>query len=214
MKKGKLFIICILIFMSQTACFNFQKAKFPEKKYFLLEIERSGQPVSAGFASGIKIDRIKVASGFDGNAFIYRNGPATYSSDYYNGFFIAPADMFTHNMTKWLKDSGCFGLISATSGFVDTPYVLKAEVPAFYADFSEKKNQKAVLEIDFYLFDTSASEYKNIFSKDYQEEVPIKGSQPEDMVSAWGECLKKILNAFETDLIGSLGNKNNQPQDE
>ena len=124
----------------------------------------------------------------------------TYESDYYNGFFISPGPMLNRKVSQWLQDCGLFQYVSDSSGLIDAPYVLQGEVSSLYGDYSEKKAPKAVLEIGFFIFDESSSGSEIVFQKKYHEAVLVDGKKPNDLVTGWNECLKRILTSFEGDL--------------
>ncbi len=192
-------ILLVLLFLP-SACLKFERAGFPDKQSFMTEVSRPGAPVSNSSPVRLKIKGLRISPEFQGKNFVYRTGPMTYESDFYNEFFISPAAMLTRNIRQWLQDSGLFQTVSDYSGFMDTPYVLHGEVSALYGDFSKKTSPEAVLEIVFVIFDTSAPETRIVFQNQYHETHAFVDGKPGDLVTAWNHCLKQILTSFEDDL--------------
>ena len=137
-KRMKACIIWLMLFFLPTACLKFERVSFPEKRYFMMEVSRTGAVTLVGKQFKLRMQRLSFSPEFAGKNFVYRTDPMTYEQDYYNGFFIAPGSMLTRKVRQWLQDCGLFQYVSDSSGLIDTPYVLQGEVTSFYADFSEK----------------------------------------------------------------------------
>jgi hypothetical protein len=180
-------------------CFNFNKS-FPEKRFFVLNVKRSGGPLSSPSDAVLRIRRFRVSPGFEGKGFIYRKGNLNYASDFYNEFFISPASMIAEEVDKWLKGSGLFQYVMSSSSPVEPTLELEGVISALYGDYRDTRVPKAVLEVQFFLVRNVSSRPVIVFQKTYHEETLLKENSPDALVAGWSLALEHILTQFETNL--------------
>jgi cholesterol transport system auxiliary component len=180
-------------------CFNFNKS-FPEKRFFVLNVKRSGGPLLPPSDAVLRIRRFRVSPGFEGKGFVYRKGNSNYTSDFYNEFFISPASMITEEVRKWLTGSGLFQYVISSSSPVESTVELEGVISALYGDYRDTKVPKAVLEIQFFLVRNVSSRPVIVFQKTYHEETLIKGNSPDTLAAGWSLAIEHILTQFETNL--------------
>ena len=202
MKKTTILMVFIGYFSLSsilTGCFNVNK-NYPVKHDFVLSASRS-ETFSPSASNGIlKIQRFYVSPRFNGQGFVYKTGPLSYESDFYNRFFIPPGEMIAEDVGKWLSGSGLFKYVMDFSSPVEATFELSGVVSALYGDYSNMGTPKAVLEIQFFLVRTISSRRVIVFGHTYRQETPIKENSPDALAAGWNLALDRILTRFETDL--------------
>ena len=167
-------------------CLNLEKS-FPEKRYFILDVPRHGNPHLRGEGAVLRVRKFHVSPRYREKGLVYRKGDLSYESDFYNRFFILPS-------------SGLFQYVVSTASHLETTHVLEGVVNALFGDYSGQRPPKAVLEIQFFLIKDVSARSKIVFQKKYRKEVVIQESSPESLVKGWNEALRQILTDLEENL--------------
>ena len=170
------------------------------KRQYLLEASRPDSESVLPGKGVVKVRRFRVASAFEGNSLVYRTGKVDFESDFYNEFLSSPGSVITEQARRWLGGSGIFTNVVDTGSRLSSDFVLEANVNALYGDFTSKSEPKAVLEIQFFLINTSGAVSKIAFSKTYKATKPLESRKPAVLVSGLNICIENILQAFEDDL--------------
>ena len=88
-------------------CLNIEKS-FPEKRYFIFDVPRHGNPHLRGEGVVLRVQKFHVSPRYREKGLVYRNGDLSYESDFYNRFFILPSSLITEEVSQWLASSGLF----------------------------------------------------------------------------------------------------------
>ncbi len=202
MKKKTLLIVIIGIFglfPFMAGCVNLEKS-YPEKRYFILDASRDEDVSSPDKGEVLTVRRFRVSPKYEGKGLVYRLKELSYESDFYNEFFIAPASMFTEEIRKRLAGSGLLKHVVDPASLLDSTYILEGAVTALYGDYRINTAPKAILEMQFFLLQQTATSPKIILQSQYHKEEPLKGNTPDALVKSWNTALDQILTEFETDL--------------
>jgi cholesterol transport system auxiliary component len=213
-----------------SGCGNVLKTPYPAKTYFLID---AGQPVESSaasdrlpihkFAAGVlKVRQFRVAAPYDGSVFVYKIGPNQYSSDYYAAFLMSSDKMLSDGMCQWLSRSNLFTLVVDAESSVRAHYTLEGSVNAFYADFTDPRHPRAVLQAQFYLLSDEDSRPEILFAQFYVTSAPVTAAGPAGLVDAWNRAYRTMLENLTVDLgrkapvatqASALGNANTSRPD-
>jgi uncharacterized lipoprotein YmbA len=178
---------------------------YPDKEYFAIDPGPStGRPAMTKAAEAnngmvLQVQRLRVASPFDGSTFVYKTGPAQYRSDYYNGFITPTPIMLTGKLIEWLSSTGLYSSVVDTSNSADHHYVLEGNVTELCGDYTEAV-PKAVIAAKFFLLDDSSGETDIVFEKAYRQAAALTANTPAALAAAWGQAYRVILEELAADL--------------
>ena len=197
------FISVILCSLCLTACLRMSYQ--PRGEYLLNQNCPSFQNHSSKFKGVTLIEKTVVQSPFSGNNFIYRTDNENYLVDYYNLFLAPPAEQISPQINRCLAQAKLFDQTVDSAGITKPNYWLNTNLSEMYADYRDRSIPKAVLTIQFELYQESIEPNKTIkiFNKTYHEAIPLQKKNSESLVDACNEGLQESLRAFENDLMHS-----------
>ncbi|MCB1191885.1 MAG: hypothetical protein KDK90_15675 [Leptospiraceae bacterium] len=193
MKNYKLMILLIVLFAFN--CISLKK-EFPEKKFYIIEPDKTKIVKRANKIDKLKINKLKISPFFEGKELVYRKNDVNYETDFYNEFLIYPASNITEQVITWLISSGFAKYSINRAAGLDSTYILDGNINLLYGDFKSEK-PKAILEIEFYLFDHSSNV---LFKKLYHTETELEKKEPAYLIKGWNLGLTKIILNLEDDL--------------
>ena len=182
-----------------SGCVGIEKS-YPDKRYFVLEVNRNVNRSNPPGNGVLQIANIRVSPRYEDKGFIYRTSGSSYESDFYNQFLVSPAALLGEELRKGLAQSQIFRHVINASSQLEPTHVLEGVVDALYGDFREPGAPKAVLEMEFFLRKESASKADIVAAKRYARSVALNGRSPEALVKGWNEALDAILSALVADL--------------
>lgn len=151
----------------------------------------------------LKIRPLQISPAYQGKELVYRLGEVEFESDYYNVFFVQPANNLSQQVEQWLGKAGIFShVVDSTSQVADT-HLLEGLVNSLYGDFRDRAHPKAVLEVQFFLLKNNKNEnYSVAFSKTYKKAVPFSAGFKDAgvLVTAYNQALAEVLTELEKDL--------------
>ncbi|MDO9630637.1 MAG: ABC-type transport auxiliary lipoprotein family protein, partial [Humidesulfovibrio sp.] len=182
-----------------------------DKHFYALEVARPGAALTT-FASPetLLVRRLQVAPRVSGRELVYRTGNSTWTADFYNLFFVIPADMLTQDLRSWLGRAGLFANVIDPSSLVLPGYILEGNVSALYGDFapgSGKGPAQAVVEMQFLLLKNTAGERKVVMTRDIRKTVPLAANTPEALVLALRQAVTEVNTELETALREAVSHK-------
>lgn len=192
--------ICILLLVV-TGCLKLEKRSYPQKHYFALEASRNSRASPcAEIGSVLKVRKFRVSPQYETKSFVYREGDFAYESDFYNEFLISPGSMFTEEVRQWLEQSGLFQQVVDFSSYMEATHVLEGAITALYGDYRESRRPRAVLEMQFFLFEDVSARFALVFQNLYRREVLLERVSPVILVKGWNDAFRQIMTEFEKDL--------------
>ena len=171
-----------------------------DKRFFALEVARPGA-ASAGPASPatLLVRRMQVSPRVAGRELVYRTGESAWTADFYNLYFVNPADMLTQDLRAWLRDAGLFANVIDPSSLILPGYILEGNVSALNGDFAARPAQ-AVVEMQFLLLKVSGGERSVVLTRDIRKSAPLAANTPAELVRA----LRQAVTAANTELESVL----------
>jgi len=180
------------------------KKSYPEKRFYLIDAERSGEIHEPLPDSILQVRKFRISTAFENKGFVYRKEDQLYQSDYYHNFFIAPAGILTEQTMRWLDQSRLFQHVVDSSSHLTGQYILEGRVAALYGDYRNKKYPKAAMEIQFFLLRDDPSQTQVVFQRNVRRDMPIDTAAPEALVVGWNSALSGILEELEQILIANF----------
>lgn len=177
----------------------------PERKLYNITAQRLESAAPATDKSVLKVRPMQVSPAYQGKELVYRLGETEFESDYYNSFFVQPAQNLTQLAEQWLARAGIFAnVVDSTSQVTDT-HLLEGMVNALYGDYRDRAAPKAVLEVQFFLLKNRNETYSVAFSKSYRKAVPFAsgGKDAAPLAAAYNQAMAEVLGELEKDLRGA-----------
>ncbi len=178
--------------------------KSHEKRDFILEATRQGEPLQPVVNGSIEVHRFSVDAEFAARNLVYRIDEFEYEVDYYRQFLIAPGIMITARTRDWLADSGLFAQVLPMGSRILPNYTLEGNITALYGDFSKESTPAAVMEIRLFLLDNAGGTEKVVFAKTYRAVTRVAEKTTEVFIHALNQSLVDILGRFERDVQKAL----------
>jgi cholesterol transport system auxiliary component len=173
---------------------------YPAKRQYVLDANRAGKLRPADGAGVLMVRTFRVSDRFENSQLVYRTGPLSYESDFYNQFLSSPGSLITEEVRQWLGASGVFANVVSAGSRMEARYVLEGNVAALYGDYTSKDAPAAVLEMQFFLIGRAGSGNSIAFHKTYAVTKPLASSGPPALVEGLSACLTEVLKALEADL--------------
>jgi cholesterol transport system auxiliary component len=179
-----------------------------DKHFYALEVTRPGTvattaSVAPASPATLLVRRMQVSPRVAGRELVYRTGESAWTADYYNLFFVAPADMLTQDLRAWLSASGLFANVIDPGSLVQPVYILEGNVSALHGDFAARPAQ-AVVEMQFLLLKVSGGERSVVLTRDLRRTVAFDINTPAELVRALRLGVAGINAKLETALRESL----------
>ena len=174
----------------------------PEKRNFVLTATRPSRepPASNGFV--LLMRRFTIDPAFQDRGIVTRTDAVTAKSDFYNEFFVDPAQLVGGQVMGWLADSGLFSeVVGPASGLAPT-HVLEGHIVKLYGDLSGSPT--AVLELQLLLLEVRGGANRVLLHPDLERRVPAEAGDPAALVQAWNKGLRDVLEEFERNLRAAL----------
>lgn len=185
-----------------------------DKRFYALETTRPAPALAVGAevttapfsASTLLVRRLHVSPRVSGRELVYRTAPSAWTADYYNVFFVAPADMLTQDLRQWLTSSALCANVVDPGSLVAADYILEGNVTSLHADFAAKPSQ-AVVEMQFLLIKASGDDRQVLLTREYRKAAPLASNSPQEVVRAEREAVAAAFADLEADLRKVLPRK-------
>jgi ABC-type uncharacterized transport system auxiliary subunit len=200
--SGRLAVTLLLFVVSAsvgTGCF---RREFPERRQYVLNVERA-TPARSGSKTVVKVGRVRAEPQYERKGFVYRTGEATYADDFYNAFYVSPAQMVRSTMYDWLAASRLFATVADVDSLVGADWLLESRLMDFYVDKRTPGDERAVVRLAVTLVDARKSPPRSVFERTYEEAASAAGSG-KGYVDAWSAALTRVYARMETDLAATL----------
>jgi cholesterol transport system auxiliary component len=201
--------LCLALCLAATACVKLERQPL-DKHFYALEVARPtlGQAVAvpAQSPATLLVRRLQMAPRAAGRELVYRTAPSAWTADFYNQFFVSPADMLTQDLRAWLTSSQVFANVVDPGSLAESGYILEGNVSALHGDFAAKPPQ-AVAEMQFILLKPEGGERKILLTREYRKAVPLAANSPQELVRALREAVSGVYADLEADLRAALARK-------
>lgn len=198
MKRSPFIILLLLAALALTGCVKLG-AKPLDKKYFRVSPERNATPAAIPSPIVLKVRRMSISDVYNTRELVYQMKDGRIESDFYNMYFVPPANMLTSELRRWLESSGRFTHIIEPGSMVVSSLTLEGVVSSLYGDYSTDQ-PAAVVDMQFFLVDENSANNDIVFSKDYKQRIPLTQATPQELVQAITQGVQTIFTELENDL--------------
>ena len=188
-------LCCVLL----CACVNLERS-YPDKHYFVLDVSLKPPSTTRAVKGVLAVSDMRVSRRYEGQSFVYRLSDASYESDFYNQFLVAPAALITEEVRKALAQAQIFEHVIGSSTDWEAAYRLQGAVNSLYGDFTDGQTPRAVIEMQFFLTKKTPAGEVILLAESYVKSVPVSARSPDALVKGWDTALTEILNSFIADL--------------
>jgi cholesterol transport system auxiliary component len=207
-RRRRLGLLLLALALGAAGCFSLRQER-PEKRFYVIETERPGGANKAADAEAaarrvLAVRTLRVSPGYEDRSLVYRTGPATYESDFYNEFFILPHSMLSEQTRRWFEASGLFAHVVSTASRLEATHLLEGSITALYGDFSAPDAPRAVVKMQFFLIDDTGVEPRLEASRDYRSSVALSEKTPAAVVEGFSKGMAEILTNLENDFAEAL----------
>lgn len=195
-------VLAVLTLCLLAACAAPLSRPAPDRKLYNITAQRQESLPAGTDKTVLKVRPMQISPAYQGKDMVYRLGETEFESDYYNAFFVQPAQSMTQLTEQWLGRAGIFSnVVDSTSQVMDT-HLLEGMVNALYGDYRDRAAPKAVLEMQFFLLKNRNETYSVAFSKSYRKVVPFAsgGKDAAPLAAAYNQALAEVLAELEQDL--------------
>lgn len=145
-----------------------------------------------------------VSEPFDGLALVYRTGPSSFETDYYNTFVAPPDRLLTGVIDQFLSQSGVFASVFRNEGSSNCRYVLEGDVLGLYGDYTNRSQPVAVIKTRFFFIDDADGAAKVLCVKQYDHSESLNSADPAALVDGWNKGIAVILKQLTSDMAAAL----------
>lgn len=203
MRRCIALLLAVSAFLS-SGCGSPLQVAYPEKSYFLLEVERGLPPAEVTLGPTLRISRFRISSLFEDRLLVYRIADQQYEHDFYNELFDDPARLIEEQTRQWLDESGLFENVLDASSPAPSQWLLDGRIQALFGDYRPDGGPLAVLAIQFFLIDETRSGTPVLFDRSFRIENRSQPG-PAGLVAAWAEGLESMLAELELELLEQIG---------
>lgn len=200
-------ILCLAL--ACAACVKLQRQPL-DKRYYALEVSRpasaSGVATPALTPETLLVRRLEVAPRVAGRELVYRTAPSDWTGDFYNQFFVTPADMLTQDLRAWLSSARVFANVVEPSSLAPTRYSLEGNVSSLHGDFAVNP-PLAVAEMQFMLLEDAPEGRRIVFTRQYRRTAPLAARSPQALVEALRQAVTDVYAGLEADLRAAMAAK-------
>jgi len=182
-------LLFAFLFLSIASC-NSISRESPEKRYYWIEIsEKSLAEIqSSSKRPNIRLKRLTISPRYENKEFTYRRSDVLFETDFYNLFFLTPANNLREEVTKALVRSGFLPLEDYVGQRNEENYSWEVNVSELYGDFRTGKG-KAVIAWEWIVTREGGTLARGM----EKVEVPLTSSAPEALVEGWNQALWQIF---------------------
>lgn len=202
MQKNRCFLLLILALIL-AGCSGLQKT-VPVKRFYGLDVNpgfssediRGTGVLEAG--KSVLVKELRISPPYDSHAFVYKMGPQSYTTDFYNEFITYPTKLISEIIAEQLYTSVYFSPpVSDRKQSID--YRVSGKITRLYGDFQVTSSAVAVIEIRLILEEKEKDRFTPVFSHTYRHDAHIDLPRPEHLAAGWSKGLEKIMILFLND---------------
>lgn len=193
--------LLLLLFMLAGGCLRLEQ-KYPERMSYALTTARTPMPAPASGPT-LHLQPFRILPPYNRSSFVYRYDTVRFEADHYHQFLSPPDQLLHGEVQRWLAAAGIFAAVSGRGGDGwKADLLLEGSVVELYGDYQLRNEPKAVVAIDFTLYDGARTAL--LWRRSYRQELTIADSTAAALAASWRQGLTLILIALEGDLLQTL----------
>ncbi len=200
-RNSLLFFFCFIII---AGCVSTGKPQAPVENY-LIDYPAPILATLPVIDETIRVSRLTIATAYNNNSMIFRDGNYSLDSFNYNRWAVNPADMVGDNLLRDLQASGYFRAALSRYAVDEGRYVAQGGITEFYLR-KDKGNNVAVLSLEITLKDTKQREAvkRILFQKKYSREEALSDQSPRGYCQAMSQALQKLSPQIINDVYQAI----------
>jgi cholesterol transport system auxiliary component len=176
----------------------------PVKQTFLLDPPAPAPAATAkSQPSSVRVGTVNIAAPFRGRSFVSREGELRYETDFYNEFLVPPATMIGELTSRALERAKVFARVAPINSAAHTDWLLDGFVSSVVVDAREQGKMYADVAISYYLFNADSGSGMPVWTKDYQQRVPLTATTPQAYAAGLNTALAQIFADLVRDLAAA-----------
>ena len=209
----KSILIMVACCLLSQGCSDLLKQPFPAKSYFGIDAGSPDSTARIGSTTapsthpigcpGMLVRAVRVSPPYDGLAFVYRTGPAQYSTDYYVNWIASPSSLLTGDLINWLVTTSPLPIVP-TGSTVRPDYVLETEVTRLMIDRTDPAKPRANIQARFFLTHPDATGTTVVLDQSDSAEVVAAPDTPAGDAAACGQAYRQLLQRLTATLPTNL----------
>ncbi len=181
---------------------------YPQKTRYAIMLPPSTAPapstVPPRTTDSLCVRALVVNEPFDGLSLVYRTGPASFETDYYNTFVAPPDRLLTGAIDQFLSQSGVFAGVFRNETSSNCRYMLEGDVLGLYGDYTDRSKPVAVIKTRFFFIDDADAAATMLFVRQYERSEPLSSADPAALVDGWNKGMVAILQQLTSDMASAL----------
>lgn len=204
--KTKVLTLCVSVFFFTAGCANFKQPR-NRVQHYTLEYASPEITDLAPLPVSLKVERFSVASAYNTNRIIYRDGSFKRDEYFYHKWRTNPGDMVTDFLRRDLRNSQLFKVVLPYGS--DFPYscVIEGSVDEF-VEWDAPEGWKAVLTVTIALMAANEPDVSRriLLQKTYHAEKPFTEKTPEGLAQAMSMAMGDVSASVIRDIYSVLSN--------
>lgn len=169
---------------------------YPVRHQFVLQAADATRMAQTPLPATLEIETTVANAPYHNNTFVYQLKSNQYSTDFYDVFFTDPATLITQNLSRNLKEIGLFNTVATTELQLPATYVLKSQLLALNANYSDNNNPTADMSLRVILMQDQTI----VIDQTYTRATKLSAKTTDDLVQAWNSSLTDILKQLDNEL--------------
>ena len=188
-------LLGLLLASSLGGCVSGLTKPAPEKRHYVLTATRPRREPTPANGLVLLMRRFTIDPAYQDRGLVTRKDAVSVGSDFYNEFFIDPAQLVSGQIMAWLQAAGLFSEIVGPTSALHPTHVLEGHIVKLYGDLSGAP--AAVIELQLLLLDVRKGGNRVLLHPDLERHEPASGPDSAALVEAWNKGLSQILAEFE-----------------
>lgn len=197
-------ILCTSLLLLVVGCLNLKQPAV-NIDYYQIEYEPVNPPASKPLDAVLGVRNFTIATAYDSNRLVYREGPFERNTYFYKRWITNPAAMITSSLFKDLQHSRNYLAVAAVPGPTKWDY----EIQGFVRDIYENDvgdSWHAVIDLEITCIKGMPMNPKRrvLFQRNYHTSVPCKSKDPKAVVAAMSAAVQEISIELQKDVYKAV----------
>ncbi|MFP3929001.1 MAG: ABC-type transport auxiliary lipoprotein family protein [Desulfobacteraceae bacterium] len=182
------------------SCLGFNKPS-PPVNYYIFDYKVPEFPPLEPLEAAVRLERFSVASPYDTDRIVYREGPYKINEYNYHRWAAGPGDMVSSFLSRDFRESGLFQAVLRPQSWSEGTYVLEGGVDEIYVK-EAGSGREAVLRVSVSVMAEKEPDLSKrvLFQKSYSAAEACRGKDPTALSEALSLAMKRISIELILDL--------------
>ncbi len=199
---GLLFLLLVL-----PGCTLLPEREPVDRAWFLLEPPAEPAPRLADAPLAVELASVRVAPTWSGKGLVYRLGEHRYEPDYYNEWFLAPAEQFEGLLhERWTRAGSAIELVeNAARVRADGRPALRLDVlvTGLYGDLAQAEDRADAAGVGRLGLRTRIASAERADLLHFEAQRPLSRRSPERLVAALSAATAQVFAELEDALLAT-----------